>query len=174
MQKYSQLIKMALLSFVLLQLSACGYKPSAKYTRNITGEKISTSIVISAEDPENTVIIKDALDSAVVELFHASLTSRNHSDTHLGFSISSPTYSPVQYDNNGYVVAYRASVSLRINKDSKGIKKNYTASGTYDFAVDANTVLSDQQRFDAIKYSSQKAIAAFVAQLSAQGTRKEN
>jgi len=50
MRSYSQLIKVALLAFVLLQLSACGYKPSAKYSREVVGGKISTSVVISAED----------------------------------------------------------------------------------------------------------------------------
>jgi hypothetical protein len=64
-------------------LTACGYTPSSKFAREVVGEKISTSVVISAQDPENTVIIKDAVDGAILEVFHASLTSRSLSQTHL-------------------------------------------------------------------------------------------
>jgi len=172
MKTYSQILKVALLTLVLLQLSACGYKPSAKYSREVIAERISTSVIISAEDPENTVVIKDAVDSAIIEIFHASLTSRAYSDTHLNLSTSSPTYTPVQYDSNGYIIAYRATIRLDIVRNTKGVRKNYATTGTYDFAVVPNAVLTDQERFDAIKFSSAKAISAFVAKISAEGTRK--
>ena len=168
-----QILKVALLTLVLLQFSACGYKPSAKYSREVVGERISTSVTISAEDPENTVIIKDAVDSAIIEIFHSSLTSRKYSDTHLNLSISPPTYTPVQYDSNGYIIAYRANIRLGIIRTTKGLQKNYVTTGTYDFAVVPNAVITDQERFDAIKFSSAKAISAFVAKVSAEGTRKE-
>ena len=173
MSLYSQFIKVLLLISLVTLFSACGYKPSAKYSRAVVGEKISTSVIISAEDPENTVIIKDAVDSAVVEVFHASLTKRKYSDTHLDLSISPPTYTPIQYDTSGYIIAYRATIKLGILRETSGVKKHYTTLGTYDFSVDANAVITDQERFDAIKFSSQKAISAFVAKVSAEGTRKE-
>ena len=173
MRLYSQFVKVLLLISVLSLLSACGYKPSAKYSREVVGEKISTSVIISSEDPENTVIIKDAVDSAVVEVFHAFLTKRSYSDTHLDLSISSPTYTPIQYDTSGYIIAYRATIRLGIIRETRGVKKQYTTHGTYDFTVDANAVITDQERFDAIKFSSQKAISAFVAKVSAEGTRRE-
>ncbi len=168
------IFKVVVLITLLVSLSACGYKPSAKYSREVVGEKISTSVVISAEDPENTVIIKDAVDSAIVEIFHASLTTRNYSDTHLNLSIFSPTYTPIQYNADGYVIAYRATIRLGIKRETKGVRKNYTTVGTYDFAVVPNAVITDQERFDAIKNSSAKAISAFVAKVSAEGTIKED
>ena len=167
-----QLIKVILLSFVTLQFISCGYKPSAKYSREIVGEKISTSVVISAQDPENTVIIKDAVDSAIIKIFHASLSDRQHSQTHLSVSVSEPTYSPIQYDGDGYVVSYRANIVLLIVKESQGSTKRYSSSGTYDFSVVPNAILTDQERFDAIRFSSIKAISSFVAQISAEGSRK--
>ena len=165
---------LALLTMFLLLFSACGYKPSAKYSRAVVGEKISTSVIISAQDPENTVIIKDAVDSAIIEVFHASLTSKKYSETHLNLSISPPSYTPIQYDSNGYVIAYRATIRLGIIRETSGVRKNYTTTGTYDFAVVPNAVLTDQERFDAIKFSSAKAISAFVAKVSAEGTRVED
>ncbi len=164
--------KVILLLLALLVLTSCGYKPSSKFSRDILGEKISTSVVISQTDPENTVLIKDAVDGAIVETLQASLTSRSHSDSHLVFSISAPNYTPIQYDQNGYVIAYRMKITLNIVRYTKGKQKSYIAKGTYDFSVTPNAVVTDQERFDAIKLSAAKAIDSFIAQLSSEGARK--
>lgn len=163
--------KIILLLLVATLFSACGYKQSAKFAREAIGEKISTSVIISSRDPENTVAIKDAVDSAILEVFHASLTTRDFSETHLILKIQNPIYSPMQYDTNGFVVGYRAIVTLNIARLKNGLTRNYAVSGTYDFSVSPNAVLTDQERFDAIKYSSEKAIKSFIAQVSAEGAR---
>ncbi len=163
-----------LLVFLLLLMSGCGYKPSSKYARTVVGEKVSTSITISAQDPENTVLIKDAVDLAIIKVFRASLTDKAYSDTHLNFSISPPTYTAVQYDSDGFIVAYRATIVLSILRESKDTKKSYSATGTYDFSVVPNAVITDQERFDAIKYSAIKAISSFIAQVSAEGSRAQS
>ncbi|QSZ43052.1 hypothetical protein GJV85_03035 [Sulfurimonas aquatica] len=165
-------LRLSLGVILLLQLSSCGYKPSAKYAREIIGTKISTSVVISSQDPENTVLIKDAVDSAIIGIFHASLSSRDRSDTHLNFSISKPTYTPLQYNDNGFVISYRATIMLKIQRQTKDMIKNYSELGTYDFAVVPNAVLTDQERFDAIRYSATKAISAFIARVSAEGSQQ--
>ena len=168
---------MKLLSFLLITLlfSGCGYVPSAKFSRVVVGDSISTSVKISIIDPENTVIIKDAVDSAIIEVFHASLVPKEISKTHLTIGLSNPSYSAIQYDSDGFIVAYRTTVSLSILRDTKGSteKKKYTARGTYDFSVTPNAVITDQERFDAIKFGSVKAIKSFVAQVSAEGARKK-
>ncbi|NCO01360.1 MAG: hypothetical protein GW906_05995 [Epsilonproteobacteria bacterium] len=156
---------------ILTLFSACGYQPSSKFSRSVVGEKISTSVVISVQDPENTVIIKDAVDSAIIEVFHASLTNRAEAQTHLDLSIGIPSYTPVQYNRDGYVIAYRMSITLNIIRHHNGLSKAYSASGTYDFAVVPNAVVTDQERFDAIKFSASKAILSFIAQVSAEGAR---
>ena len=87
MNKLLNIKKVFLSIFIITAITACGYKPSAKFSRDTMGEKISTSVVISSEDPENTVIIKDAVDRAIIEVFQASLVSKNVSDTHLVLSM---------------------------------------------------------------------------------------
>ncbi|MGD9717752.1 MAG: LPS assembly lipoprotein LptE [Sulfurimonadaceae bacterium] len=158
---------------IFFLLAGCGYKPSSKFSREVIGEKISTSVTISSLDPENTVIIKDAIDEAIIQTFRASLVPKEESDSHLVLSISNPVYSPIQYNEDGYVVGYRMSLSLHVTKISNGISTNYTTRGTYDFSVLPNAIVTDQERFDAIRQSAAKAIAAFVAQVSAEGTRKK-
>lgn len=166
-------LKFLLLGVISLLVVGCGYKPSSKYSREVVGEKISTSIIISAQDPENTVIIKDAVDAAIVEIFHASLTSKDYSDTHLTISISPPRYAPIQYNADGYIIGYRATITLGIVRRTGTTTKTYKTSGTYDFSIAPNAVVTDQDRFDAIKFSAIKAIASFVAKVSAEGSRKK-
>ena len=163
-----------LLVLVLLAFVGCGYKPSAKYARQSLGEKVSTFVIISKEDPENSVLIKDAIDTALIDTFHTSLTTKAKSDSHLVISVSNPSYSPIQYDQNGFVTAYRMKVTLYITQYKDGKSKKYTASGSYDFAIEPNAIISDQQRFDAIRYAAQKAIVAYLAQVSSSGIKKED
>ena len=152
-------------------LQGCGYRPSAKYARNVLGDTVSTTMIISQEDPENSVLVKDAVDVAMIDTFHTSLRDKAHSDTHLVISISKPTYIPIQYDQNGFVIAYRMTIVLRIKRYTKGNVKSYTSTGFYDFGVAPNAVITDQQRFDAIRYAAQKAIVSFIAQVSSEGAR---
>ena len=165
-------MKLLLPLLFLILLEGCGYKPSAKYARAVMGDTISTTVRISAQDPENTVIIKDAVDLAIIEVFHASLRDKNHAKTHLALTLYEPQYTPLQYNNSGYIISYRATIHLKIVRESKDIRKTYKTKGSYDFAVEPNAVLTDQERFDAIKFSSIKAISAFVAKVSAEGASK--
>ena len=171
MNSLSYALKLFVVLFLLFELSGCGYKPSSQYSRKVIGQKISTSVIISAQDPENTVLIKDAVDRAIVEIFHASLVDRRVADTHLEFSITEPSYTPIQYDADGFVTGYRATIVLGITRQTKDVKKRYSAKGTYDFAIAPNAVITDQERFDAIKFSAQKAISSFIAQVSAEGSQ---
>ena len=163
--------KVISLLFILLLLSACGYSPSAKFARNVLSDKISTSVVISAIDPENTVIIKDAVDRAIIEVFQASLVSRSQSDTHLMLIMGNPGYSPIEYDENGYVIGYRMSITLSIKSSRNGVIKNYSARGYHDFSVAPNSIVTDQDRFKVISFSTQRAIKSFLAKVSADGAR---
>lgn len=164
--------KILFLVLIATLFSACGYTPSSKFAREVVGEKVSTSVLISAQDPENTVIIKDAIDEAIMEVFHASLTTRALSDVHLVLSIGKPTYEATQYDSNGFIVGYRASIVLRVTKQKSGKSTNYAVSGTYDFSISPNAIITDQERFYAIKYSLEKAIRSFIAKVSADGARE--
>lgn len=168
----SAIIKKTLLLLLFGALiGGCGYKPSAKFSREIVGEKVSTNVIVSLQDPENTVLIKDALDRAVIEVFRTSLVEKSISDTHLVIKILSATHAPIVYDENGFVIGYRMSVVLNITRESKNDSKSYHARGFYDFAVAPNAIVTDQDRFEAIESASQKAINSFVAQVSAQGAR---
>lgn len=154
---------------VVIFLSGCGYQPSSHIAKNILGESVSTEVVIRMEDPQNTVIIKDAVDMAVLTKFRTALVSKNISKTHLRITISGVTFAPLRYDSNGYVVTYRTTVAMTINRTMDEKTINYSSHGAYDFDIEPNAIISDQSRFEAIRQGAQKGIDSFIAQIAAQG-----
>jgi len=66
---------------------------------------------------------------------------------------------------------YSAQMTQQLKSCGKDLKKIYTSRGTYDFSVVPNSVLTDKERFNAIKFSSFKAISAFITQVSAEGSQ---
>ena len=154
-------------------LSGCGYQPSSKFARDVVGDSVSIKVIISGIDPQNTVLIKDALDVAVINSFRTALTDKEHAETHLTISLKSVGYTPIQFDSNGYVVGYETTITLHVDREHAGITKGYDVLGYYNFTIEPNAIISDQIRYDAIQNSATKALAAFVAKVSAQGARSD-
>ena len=159
----------------LVILSGCGYKPTAHYAREVLGQKIYAEVTISRKDPRNSVIIKDAVNEAIVSRFGAKIVSKEEADTVLKIAIGSVGFSPTVYDQYGYVIAYKAKVTLAISyQTSDGKIEKMTTTGEYDFSIEANSVISDTSRFNAIKYSSTDAIDEFVSKIAIKGLRNGN
>ena len=154
---------------LLFFIVGCGYKPSATYAKRVLQEKVSTEVLISMRDPENSVLIKDALNDAVLTRFHASLTDKEHADTHLRIALTDIRFSPLQYNQEGYVVTYRTHVTLQVLRTRGDTAKTYITTGRYDFAIEPNAIISDRARYEAIKESSLKAINNFIASVAAEG-----
>lgn len=155
----------------MLLLVGCGYSPASHYARNVVGESVSTEVVISMEDPKNTVIIKDAVDTAIITKFRTALVAKNSAKTHLKVEILSVAFNPLQYDRDGYVSTYRTIVSMSIDRVSEISRERHLVSGVYDFDIKPQAIISDQARFEAIRLSAQKALDVFVAQVAAQGVK---
>ena len=168
------MIRFGIVLVLAVFISGCGYAPASYYAKNVIGESVSTEVVISMEDPQNTVIIKDAVDTAVITKFRTSLVSKSISKTHLKVAIESVTFTPLRYDTNGYVIAYRATVAMHFER-SEGDKKptQYSSHGMYDFVIEPNAILSDQVRFEAIRQGAQKGIDSFIAQVAAEGANSK-
>ncbi len=159
-------------ALILTLLSGCGYQPSSKQAKKVLGETVSTEIIISMEDPENTVVLKDALDEAVIRRFQTNLRHRTEAATHLQIELKSVVFTALQYDSNGYIISYRTTITLAVNRMTDDFTKRYNAVGYYDFTINPNAIITDQQRYEAIKISATKALDSFVAQVAAEGTRQ--
>ncbi len=159
-------------TFLLIFLiSGCGYMPASKQARKVVGEKLFVEVTVPLEDPENAVILKDAMQKAVVTRFHSSLVSENEAKTTLMIVMNSIAFRPLQYNENGYIIVYRAAIIIGVTRESEGKKKAYTSLGNYDFTIEPNAVITDTQRFEAISKASLKALDSFIAQVGAEGTR---
>lgn len=155
--------------FLLVLMSGCGYQPASHYAKNVVGESVSTEVVISMEDPQNSVIIKDAVDTAVITKFRSALVPKGSAKTHLKILVRSVGFSALQYDTSGYIIAYRTTVTMKISRITEGAVKSYATRGMYDFAIEPNAIITDQARFEAIAQGAQKGLDAFIAQIAAEG-----
>jgi len=161
--------------FVLISIfiSGCGYKPSAQYTKDVLGERIHVEVAISRKDPKNSVIIKDAVNEAVITRFGGKLSTKELADSQLYAKIGSTIFSPILYDKDGYVVSYKAKVSLSIKYITKnGKKESFSTSGEYDFPIEANSVISDTNRFEAIKFASLDALNEVISKIAMNGMKR--
>jgi len=155
---------------LLLPLFAgCGYKPMTAYTEKIFTDRVYTEVEVYLRDPENAVLVKDAMNEAVVSRFGAKIAKKEDATTHLWIRFKSVSFSPIQYDANGYAVYYRANVNLSVRYVSP--KKSGTESvfGFYDFPIEPNAVISDAKRFEAIRFGAQKALDAFISRMAMRG-----
>jgi len=159
-----------------LLFSACGYKPSSYYAKKTIGDSVYVFVEVLGSDPENAVYIKDAVNEAVITKFRSKLTTMQDAHTKMHIRISSIALTPVQYDRNGYVTLYRMNVALTtiVSKKDGQTLNNITSNGSYDFAVDPNTTLSDEKRFNAIRQSAAKAIDMLISQISVKGSLNDD
>ncbi len=160
----------------LLVFSGCGYRPSSYYTKQVLGDKIYAKVLIDINDPENSVLIKDAVNEAIVNRFKSKIAKKKEfSNTDLIVKFKSKSFAPIAYDKDGYVIAYKAKVSLNISyRDKFGKKGNMNVKGSYDFPIEANSVISDTKRFEAIKFASYKALSEFISKMSVKGMQNVN
>ena len=170
-------MKQLFLGFLIAAfISGCSYKPSSYYAKQALGNKIYAEVTISRQDPKNSVLIKDAVNEAIVSRFSGKLTVKEQADSVLHVKIQSISFSPTVYDRYGYVIAYKATVILAMDYESNVTKKveKLTASGEYDFSIEANSVISDTNRFEAIRYAATDALNEFVSKIAIKGLRNGN
>jgi len=150
-------------------LSGCGYKPMTEYSRKVFTDKVYVDVDVYLRDPENAVLVKDALNEAVVSRFGGKIVSKSDATTKLRVKFDRVNFSPIQYDSNGYAIFYRAKVTLNIFYNSNGQKGQERVTGYYDFPIEPNAVISDSKRFEAIRFGAQKALDSFVSRIAMRG-----
>ncbi len=132
----------------------------------VVGESIYVQTKLLLRDPQNGVLIKDAIDKALQERFGKRLTSYEGADTKIFVNVKRVDFLPLEYDRDGYVIYYRTKVALTFQV-VRGKKQRFIRTkGFYDFPIEPNSVITDTLRFLAIKEAAQKAIDAFIAKLS--------
>lgn len=161
------------LPLLLLFFAGCGYKPSSDFTRSSIGGSVYVEVEINAKEAISIPYIKDSMIEAVIRRFHSRVKSEEMADTVMYMRLNSVAFTPLNYDSNGYVIAYRANVDISIRYKKHGAAyKIFDARGVHDFSVEPDSVISDTSRENAIKIGSNRAIDSFISYLSAKGILK--
>ena len=148
----------------------CGYKPTSLFANKILGDSIYAEVEISIKDPQNSILIKDAINEAILNKFKGRISSKEDATSKLYVKLNSISFVPIQYDKNGYVLSYKTYVSIKTTYYNRGGRRDtITTRGDYDFPIKSNSVISDTKRFEAIKFASLKAIDEFISKVSTKG-----
>lgn len=162
--------RLVVITIFSLFFIGCGYKPSSTYTKKSINQNVYVGIEVNPKEPTNIPFIKDSMIEAVVSRFHSRVVDKNSADTVINIELKNVSFTPLTYDSNGYVTAYRAVTTLVFKYGKPNEPQNlFYASGEYDFNIEPNSVISDSNRQDAIKNASAKAIDSFISYLSSKG-----
>jgi len=166
-------LRLLLTTFLLVfLLTSCGYRPSSHYTKKMIGQKVYTEVEVSLSDPENAVLIKDALNRALYTRLKSKASSKREADSSIIVHYKSIKFIPLQYNRNGYVVYYQAHITLGFIFERKGEKENRLIVGRYAFPIRPSAIISNDLRFKAIEQGSIKALDEFISYLSVKGLLK--
>ncbi len=158
-----------LLILTLFLLTACGYKPSSRYSKKIISQKVYTEVEVSLSDPENAVLVKDALNRALYTRLKSQATRKEDAGSSIKVSYKSIRFVPLQYNHNGYVVYYQANIKLRFIFEKGKEKEERLLVGRYEFPIRPSAIISNDLRFQAIEQGSIKALDEFISYISAKG-----
>jgi hypothetical protein len=126
-------------------------------------------VVVSLSDPENAVVIKDALNRALYSRLKSLATTKKEADSTIRVVYKSIKFRPLQYDKSGYVVYYQANIKLKFELIRGEVKEVRDIVGMYEFPISPSAIISNELRFEAIKEGSVRALDQFIAYLSSKG-----
>lgn len=154
----------------LVLFSGCGYKPTSSLSKNTIGEKVYVHVSMDLRDPKNSAALKDVVNEAVVSRLKGSLVPKEQAQTFLHVRVESFNLRPIIYNQFDYITSYKTSVTLSFNTVFKDkAQEIFTATGEYDFPIEANSVISDTKRLIALKNASLGALDEYMAFLGIKG-----
>lgn len=165
----NKVLSFFIVAFIIV---GCGYKPASYYTKEVLSGGIYVEVEPLASDPENTVLIHDSINEAVVVRFKGALASKREAATYIKAKIGKIAFETIQKDEKGYAIMYRTTVTLNYSVVKNGMSQSFTTSGFYDFAIEPNSIISDSKRFESIKVASTKALDEFVSRLGIAGWKR--
>lgn len=173
-------MKTFLAAIFVVMIVGCGYRPIASISKDIFDESVFVNVKIDKKEPKNSVWITDAVKEGMVSRLGLALSSDENAPTRIDVAINSFEYTPLSYDDLGYITAYKVTLSLSFKTTLKNgaiVEKN--TSGEHDFSVSrkikntrfADSVISDTERFEAIKEASKEAFDEYISYLAIIGLK---
>lgn len=163
-------MKKTSLFFIVFFLTACGYVPSSKIADNIFDEKVYVNVELNAKDPKNSIFVVDTLKEVIISKLGRKLALKHEADDLINVKMDNLDFIPLIYDKNGFVISYEARLNLEFNVVFKdGTSRNFRTSGSYNFNISPNSIISDTARYNAIREASNEAFDEFLSIISVRG-----
>ncbi len=176
--KKSLLLSLLLtVGFSFFTLAGCGYKPTSHYAKYEISGKVYVKLNVDINNATNSVLVKDAVNEMIISQFGASLTNdKTQADTIMNVSLGSVSFATLQSDNEGYAKLYRTTVSVNLSYHNikTDIEKSIGVSGSYDYAVDADSLITDAKKTESVKVAVQKALSGIFSSIAVQSFKKED
>lgn len=156
--------------FLIFFLSACGYVPISKLADVIFDEKVYVNVELNPADPQNSIFVADTLKEMIISKLGRKLALKHEADDIINVRMINLEFIPLVYDKNGYVVSYKAKLNLSFHMVLKyGSEANFNTSGSYNFDISPNSIISDEARQSAIRAASSEAFDEFISMVAMRG-----
>lgn len=165
-------MKRFFLTLSLIFILGCGYKPASTYTKEFFDDEIFTKIKLLLSEPENSIVIKDAVNEAIAIRFQGKVTKNPEAKSRLFVEVDKIDFREIEYDKNGYITRYSIKVVLNIDYQSMNRNFKFKTEGFYEFKVEPASILTDFKRYEAIKEASLRAIDMFITKVLIAGYKK--
>ena len=79
------------------------------------------------------------------------------------------SFTPLAYDENGYVTRYRANIHVKFDINTEKGKSKKNISSVVESDIQASSLTSSSLRTEAIRKGLEKALDEFLSYISAKG-----
>jgi len=161
-------MRIILMTLGLLLFTACGYKPSSQYIKEIFTDTVYIEVAVDTIEPENAPFIKDEMNRLVYTRFKGRVTSKEAAESEIYVKYRGTSYTPLAYEN-GYVTRYRANIRVNFKMKTKEGILTKRISSIVESDIQASSLTSSTLRTEAIRQGLAKALDEFIAYVSAKG-----
>jgi hypothetical protein len=158
----------SLFILIAVQLSGCGYKPSAHVVRNLFADSVYVEVKVDRVEPENAPYLKDEMNRMVYTRFKGHIVPKDQAESQIIVSYNGSRFIPVTY-TDGYVTRYSVRVRVHFDMVTKKGKLSKTITTIHDADIDQSALSSSALRIEAIRKGMEKAMDEFLAYASAKG-----
>ena len=161
-------MRIFLMALGLLLFTACGYKPSSHYIKNIFADSIYVDVKVDAVEPENAPFVKDEMNRLIYTRFKGRVTSKALAENKIEIRYAGSRYIPLAYED-GYVTRYRAYINVRFKMETKQGSLSKSITSVVESDIQASSLTSSTLKIEAIRKGLEKALDQFLAYVSAKG-----
>ena len=167
------ILKLLITNFSLLILVSCGYKPASHTIQNIFADTVYVEVIVDRAEPENAPFVKDEINRMVYTRFKGRVVPKAQAESQIRISYAGSSFTPLAYDENGYVTRYRANIRVKFDMLTKQGKLTKNISAVHESDIQASSLLSSTLRTEAIRKGLEKALDEFLAYVSAKSVSSE-